>query len=378
MADNDNLTTVLSGLELTKWRKRFIREYVRDSGFEPYMSVSPNSIIHVVNDLQTNGYTIRVPLIKSLKGVGVKGNERLSGKEEKLDQYYQDIAWDYYRNAIEISKKERGKSAVDIAGVRYPLLRDWAAELIKYDLIAQFHAINGAPYSAASLEARNAWMEANKDRILFGNDVSSLAKASGNHASALKSIAKGSDKLSPALISKAKRLAKVARPRIRPYRTGTQGREYFVLFCDPLCFRDLKNSDAMQQANREARPRDVENNPIFQDGDLIYDGVIAREIPEFQSPRFEADEINQETHLKNVGTGNTDVGVNFLCGAQAIGFVNKQAPMPTSKNENDYRFFDGSGVELAHGIEKLTWNNGDGTRKDVGIFTIYAAASADS
>ena len=40
--------------------------------------------------------------------------------------------------------------------------------------------------------------------------------------------------------------------------------------------------------------------------------------------------------------------------------------------------FDGSGVELAHGIEKLTWNNGDGTRKDVGIFTIYAAASADS
>lgn len=36
----------------------------------------------------------------------------------------------------------------------------------------------------------------------------------------------------------------------------------------------------MQTANREAPPRDVDSNPIFQDGDLIYDGVVVREIPE--------------------------------------------------------------------------------------------------
>ena len=54
-------TPTLSGLELTKWRSKFITEYIRDTGFDTYMGDADTDIIHVVNDLQTDGYTIRIP-----------------------------------------------------------------------------------------------------------------------------------------------------------------------------------------------------------------------------------------------------------------------------------------------------------------------------
>lgn len=368
-------TTVLSGLELTKWRRNFAREYVRDSGFEPYMGDSQMDIIHVVNDLKTDGYTIRIPLLKQLSGGGVSGSQRLSGNEEALNQFYQDITWEFYRHGVEIDKKEREKSAVDLLAAVRPQLREWSSELIKYQIIDSFHSINGVNYVDASEAQKDAWLTANTDRVLFG---AAVANHGTDHSAALANIDNTADKLTTSVATLARRLARKARPRIRPFKTGTQGREHYVMFCHPLAFRDLKADTVMTAANRDARPRDVEANPLFQDGDLIYDGIIFREIPEFYQPRFEEDTVNTATTFATAGAGGIQVGVNFLCGAQAIGMVNKQAPMPTTKSENDYNFFKGMGIELAHGLEKLTWNNGADARKDVGIFTVYTAAVADA
>ena len=361
-------TQVLSGLELTKWRRDFIREYVRDSGFSPYMGDSPMDIIHVINDLKTDGYTIRVPLVGRLQGSGVSGNSALSGQEEALDQYYQDITWEFYRHAISATKKEKKKSATEFMAVARPLLREWASELVKYQLIDSFHrTAGGLKFTASDATARNLFMTNNSDRILFGATVANAS--SGIHATALGTIDNTDDKLTPTMASLAKFLARTANPHIRPFKTGTQGREFYVMFCHPLCFRDLKNNSTMTQANRDARPRDVDSNPIFQDGDLIYDGVIFREIPEFYTAR-QGTGVNTETTIAST----IQVGANFLCGAQSLGFVNKQAALPTSKSEDDYGFVDGVGIELAHGIDKLRWNNGGGTNKDVGMVTVYAAA----
>lgn len=372
-------TTVLSGLDLMKWKRSFMRESVRDSGFEPYMGTSMNDIIHVVNDLQTDGYTIRIPLLKQLRKQGVSGSQKLAGNEEALNQFYQDITWEFYRHAVEIDKKEREKSAADLMAAVRPQLMDWASELIKYQIIDSFHSINDVDYADASEAQKDAWVTANSDRVLFG---AATANYSTDHSAALANIDSTNDKLTPAVAQLAKRLARKARPRIRPFKTGTQGREYFVMFCHPLCFRDVKNDSTMTAANRDARARDVANNPLFQDGDLIYDGIIFREIPEFWQPRFETETVNTSTTLVGVGASNIDVGANFLCGAQAIGYANKQNPMPTTKKEDDYGFVKGMGVELAHGMRKLTWNNAANTttdpRKDVGIFTVYASAVADA
>lgn len=364
-------TSVLTGLDLTKWRREFTREFVRDSGFSPYMGDSPMDIIHVINDLQTDGYTIRVPLVGRMQGQGVSGNTGLSGNEEALDQYYQDILWEFYRNASVMTKKEKKKSAVDLMGVRRPLLKEWAAELIKYQIISCFHKTSGGlNYSASDATAKNLFTVNNVDRILFG---AATANYSATHATALANVDNTADKLTTATASLARFIARIANPHIRPFKTGTQGREFYVMFCHPLCFRDLKADTAMVAANRDARPRDVDANPLFQDGDLIYDGIIFREIPEFFNARAGTG-VNEDTHLVGVGAGAINVGANFLCGAQALGFVNKQAPLPTKKSEDDYGFVDGVGIELAHGMDKLRWNNGAGTNKDNGIVTVYCAA----
>ncbi|CAN1724434.1 N4-gp56 family major capsid protein [Hyphomicrobium sp. 1Nfss2.1] len=372
-------TAVLAGLDLTKWSPKFLTEYIRKSGFEPYMGTSEDDIIHVKMDLQTSGFTIRIPLVGRLQGQGVSGNAPLSGNEEQLDQYYQDIAWDFYRHAMTVSKYDQEKSAVDLVGQFRPSLRNWAAEKHKYQIIDCLHTTSGGLlFSASDATARNLWMNNNADRVLFGATVANAV--SGVHATALALVDNTDDKLTTTLASQARLMARTANPHIRPYKTE-DGREFYVMFCHPLAFRDLKRDTAMTAANRDARPRDVSNNPLFQDGDLIYDGIIFREIPEFYQPRVGATSTapNPETTFNN--TTPIQCGANFLCGAQALGKVMKQAPMPTVKSEDDYGFIKGVGIEMAHNYSKLRWNNAGtpnnaGTVKDVGIVTVYTAAVA--
>ena len=366
-------TATLSGLELTKWRRSFVSEYVRDSGFSTYMGTDSTEIIHVVNDLTTDGYTIRIPLMGRLQGDGVEGNTLLTGAEESLDQYYQDISWKYQRNAVTATKNEKKKSAVDFMAAARPRLKEWAAEKVKYRIIEAMHKMSGGElFSVADATARNLWAARNVDRVLFG---STQANYSATHATGLTAIDNTDDKLSPVVGSLAKFMARQARPQIRPFKTGTQGREFYVMFCHPLGFRDLKANSIITAANRDARPRDVESNPLFQDGDIVYDGVIYREIPEFYQAR-QGSSVNPETTFSN---GTIQCGVSFLCGAQAIGYVNKQEAMPTFKKEDDYGFVEGVGIEFADGIDKLRWNNNAGganNYKDVGMVTVYHAAVA--
>lgn len=192
-------TSVLAGLDLTKWRTDFIREYVRDTGFSVYMGDAPTDIIHVVNDLKTDGYTIRIPLVGRLQGDGVTGNSLLAGQEEALDQYYQDIAWDYARHAILITKKEQNKSAVDLMAVRRPLLKEWAAERMKYKIIDGFHTMSdGTRYVDAAAGTRNTFVTNNTDRVLFGSQIAN--HSSGVMATSLGNVDSTNDKLTAAVV----------------------------------------------------------------------------------------------------------------------------------------------------------------------------------
>jgi hypothetical protein len=243
------------------------------------MGNSEMDIIHVVRDLQTDGYTIRVPLVLDLLSDGVENNQRLAGNEEKLDQYYFDVQWKMYRHAVETTKFEREKSAVGMLEVKKPLLRAWAAEKIKYQLIDTFHSINGTKYSAASEAAKDAWLAANSDRVLFGNAIGN--NAANDHSDALAQIDSTNDKLTAASVRLLKRVARNAWPRIRPFKTGTQGREYYVCFTHPRCFRDLNNDSAILAANRDARAREPAPAQLARGA---HDGrQLARALPQGQA-----------------------------------------------------------------------------------------------
>jgi N4-gp56 family major capsid protein len=363
-----------------KWDSDFFAEYVRDNRFRPYMGRSDgNSLMPFVTkyELSSGGKTVNIPLITRLKGGGVFGTERLIGSEEALGNYNKAITIQWNRNGVTIKKPEEHWTEMDLRRGARAMLKAWAAESLRDDMITALLDVTGlsyvggrnaaleagpyrsplAVYTAFSEDQKDAWLAANADRVLFGAAVSN--NNANDHSASLLNVDTTADRLSTSIISLAKQMAQEADPKIRPFRTqDSDGREYFVLFVGSRGFRDLKRDSAMLNANRDARPRDVSANPIFQDGDLIYDGIIVREVPEIPV-------------LGNVGASTSAVAPAFLCGAQAVGLAWGQEPVSRTKKEDDYGFEHGVSIEECRGVSKLIYNS-----VQHGMVTIYHSAPA--
>lgn len=359
-------TTLATASQVQKWDANFLAEYVRNSGFKPYMGRGTNSIIMAKYELSSGGKTINIPLVAKLSGAGVTGSSALEGSEESLDNYSQSISIDWLRNGVLITKDQSHYTEMDLRRAARDQLANWAMSGLRDDIIAAMRSVGGVAYGSATETQKDLWVDANVDRVLFGkakSNLSTAAPAGGatyDHSGSLANIDSTNDKLTAAAVSLMKRMAKNADPHIRPTRVEDgSGREYFVLFAGSLPFRDLKEDSTIAQANREARERNVSSNPIFQDGDLIYDGVIIREIPEIPV-------------LSGVGAAGIDVGPVFFCGAQAVGIAWGQEPKSTT-DVRDYGFYRGVAIEEARGVEKMVFNG-----VDHGMLTGFFSAVADA
>jgi len=356
-------TTVLEpDLQVQKWLDTYLKEYVRESGLQPYMGSGSGAVIQVKVDLTSGGKFLNIPLITRLKGAGITGQQTLEGTEEELGNFNQRIEIDEVAKAVRIRVADEHYSEIGLLQAARDQLTVWARDRLRTDLLTAMGSINGVPYTSATVAQRNAWNAANVDRVLYGN---ARANFNATHATALGNVTAAMT-LSAGVVSLLKRIAKNADPHIRPMRVNAgQGREYFVLFAGSFAFRDLKNDSTISAANRDARPRDVEKNPIFQDGDLIYDGVIIREIPEIAD-------------LGTVGSGSARVAPVYLCGAQAVGLAWGQKPKPV-RDSFDYGRVQGVGTLEMRGIEKMRFPTGAaGVSIDHGMVTAFVAAAADA
>lgn len=347
-------STVTSASQVQKWVADYFSDYVRDTGFKPYMGRGVNSIFNVKYELTPVGKTINIPLIAKLSGAGVTGQTALEGAEEALNNYNHQIAIDWRRNGVLQTEDQLHYTEMDLLKGSREMLKLWSMDTLRTDIITGLGMISSLSYAAASAAQRNAWNAANTDRILFGTSKSNY---NATHATALAAIA-STQKLSMSVVSLMKRIAKTASPIIRPYKTENgSGREYYVMFAGSLAFRDLKID--MQAVNLDGRPRDTESNPIFQDGDLLWDGVIIREIPEI--PVTGA-----------VGTASAQVAPVYLCGAQAVGLAWGMEPQVRT-DTRDYGHSKGVAITEARGVNKLVFNS-----KDHGLVTGFVAAASDA
>ena len=362
--------TLASASEKALWLKNYFAEYVRESGFKPYMGRSSSSIIVAKYELQSeSGKTINIPLILRLTGNGVTGSAVLDGAEEDLGNYNCALSVDWRRNAVRVPKSTSYKTEIDLFGAAKDMLKQWEAEKLRDDIIKAMLSVVTTGDTTVLLgdstaANRNAYNAANSDRLLFGKLKSNY---SATWATAVGNLDTTDDKCTVAAMSLMKRIAKSADPHIRPFRSE-DGREYFVAFHGGRTFRDLKADTTMTQANREARARDVGANPIFQDGDLIYDGIIHREIPEID------DIAGSGTYdMDGIGNSSADVRPVFLCGQQAVGIAWGQEPMMKTDLTKDYSFRPGVAIEELLTVKKLAYNG-----KQHGQVTGFFAAAADS
>ena len=369
MADM-NISPSRAGLTPQVWDDEFFMEYVRESQFSPYFGTSISSLFQVKDDLtRKNGDTVTFAAIRKLVGAGVSGNTILEGNEEVLDQRSLKLTVNAFRHAVAVSEWDEQKSAIDIRMAAKEALKIWMMEKMRNDIIVALQSIDGIPYAAATATQRNTWLVDNTDRVLFGSARANAS--SGVMATALATVTNSytavtGGNLDAGAVSLAKRIAKTAHPGIRPVRIKN-GAEWFVMFANSYSFRDLTNDPVIVSARSNALPRSADN-PLFTDGDIIWDGVIVKEIPEF-------------TTLTGVGSGGINVGMNVLCGAQALGIAWAQRTK-TRDNVRDYGFMHGVGIQEIRGIGKLRFGT-DGasdttTPKDNGVVTVFSSAAADA
>jgi N4-gp56 family major capsid protein len=345
------LTTVTTNLVEKQWDNDFFTSYVRKNRFNRYMGSTTNSIIQLKEQLgKQAGDSIKLALITELTGAGVTGDGLLEGNEEALSQFDCPITVATLRNAVAVTMNQEQYTGIDLRNAAKEQLRNWAMKKLRTDIINALGSTDGTTaYASATEAAKDAHLVANADRTMFGDGT--VGGYTDNSADL--ALVTASMKLSRAVVSRMKALAEKASPIIRPVTVGEDSENY-VMFVGSGAFRDLKIDLDTTLQNAQERG---DGNPLFTDGDLVYDGVVVRKIQEIPA-------------TGTVGAASARIEPIYLCGAQAMGVA--WAQRTASRTETrDYEFVHGVGIHEMRGVRKLQFNG-----KDHGLVTGYVAAAA--
>jgi len=362
------ITYTASASRVQSWDDDFWTEYVRESRWKPYMGTSENSIIQVKergSGTWRRGDRFTFNFVGQLTNSGVTGSNMMEGNEEALDQKAFLLSVDKIRNAVIIPELEEIKNAIDLRDAARETLKTWISKDLRDKMTLAAGNINGVAFASATEAQRDAWLDYNNDRALFGATVANTDSTGGTVAydfsDSLATIDNTADKLTPAALSLMKRQAQSANPIISPVRTKGD-EEWYVALVNRLAMRDLKENAAFTQSNREARERG-KDNPLFRGADYVWDGIIIREFPE----------------IPLTTNGTIQVGPVYLMGAQALAMAWARRSRTVTKT---FDYDDKWGVEMSEirGMDKIrfAYNDSDDTHtKDAGMVTGWFAAVAD-
>jgi hypothetical protein len=402
--------------ELIKFRKKAIWSFLRDSRFDAYTGNGNNNIIQRVIDLEANGKQVNIPLLDQLRGDG-KATGQLTGAEEQLDNYGFPMWAEWARHAVLFNKQNKKVAAINIREYGTPALTSWTKRWRRDDMVdallsiptaaipanygvdpngatTQNARVNGLRWGSATAGNRNSWLTANNDRVIFGHQLSNTV--AGNVASSLVNLTNAADKMTAAMGRLLKRTAMQTTnmanwPAIRPYNIEDNGdQEIYVCFMGSRAFRDLSADTEMQNANLQARSREsmdpTKTNPIFTGAHLLKDGIIYREIPEIDQRYvvgIGGTAAAPVGPLAGTGAAGIDTSPVFLCGQSALAYAIGQLPQAKRRDETDYQFLDGIGIEMQYGVGKVAKDRPTnvgaiGTLKDWGMVTGFVASIADA
>lgn len=344
--------TISTNLQTIRFRKDFAREYVRTNRLAPY---SGKSVSNVICQKLDSFHTIRHPLVTRLTAAGVSGSSMLRGNGESIGNYSWDTVPTYYRHAVEFNKEDYEKTNLDLMMEARPLLLEWAmAETRDRQIKAMGAMYNGTTYAtmddAAWTEGiADAWLVANNDRVIFGAAAASLT----DHSADLALLDTSADTFTYTLADTMRRKAEDADPHIHPYSTNEQG-EVFVAFCGSGTFNSIKNNLLTVNTGADVRGMKITagGNIIARDGDLFYNGIIFRKVPEIT----QLFSVSGQPLYNTGDSGTTNVEPVFMCGTQALMHGMGQAPQIIVDRDYDFKFRPAVAVELKENIKKTFFN----------------------
>lgn len=355
--------TTNHALKVRQYDDKAFVEYVDKLVMKPWMGTSTESVIQVKENLMKGkGDQVTFALAQALAGGGVTGESAMEGNEEAMVFRDFSVSLEQYKNAVRLAGSlTESRTAFDLKDEARPALTTWLSQLVEDKFFAALGSIDGTVYASASEASKDTWLAANADRVLFGAAKSN--NSANDHSASLSNVDTSNDQLTTAQISLAKRMAQLASPAIRPIKTDN-GEEWYVMFAHNLCTRDLKNSDSWKQAQQYAMNRGSDN-PLFTGALGTWDGVILVETPKCPV-------------LADVGASTIDVGINFLCGAQALvlahgGYPSRQgAKVVMTEKLFDYDEQWGCQIKTLFAHGKTVFNS-----KQHGVVTVYSSAEQD-
>lgn len=359
-------TIVASGLTVQQWDDKFFTEYLTENRFEGEMGTAENDIIQVKETLgKKPGDRINFALVNKLTQDAVTGSSVMEGNEERMDTRSFPLTVDKRRNAVRVAEIDEQYSAISLREAARSSLKNWALQDTERLVIHALGSINGVQYASASEAQKDTWLTDNRDRVYFASGY-----AGTDHSAGLAELDTTADLLTPDDITKMKQRAYVtASPKIRPTRVESNGKHFYVAYAHPLAFADLANNADMKQAQREVSVQ-MENNRLFQGGDLLWNGVIIKETPEMYP---------LQTFTGTGASSATTVPV-YLAGAQAVAAAYARRWKSTTE---EFDYGDKHGVEISaiYGIGKMRFGSGiadTANSKDAGLVTGYFASSSVS
>ena len=356
------ITTPMTANQVIKFAKSVMTEYFNKSGFAKYTKTSSNAVIQIKNEqMGKPGMQINFPILRQLSGDGVTGSTQLWGAEEAIQNSADVVTLQFLRNGVQITDNESNKTMYDVLTEARPLLVNWSAGKLRAEIISNLggvlvptaYGLNGStdtvdtviPYASATTAQKDAHFANNADRILpVGGNVGDItAEADFTKATKITSI---DDVLN---VTAAVRDTLAGEFPVTPVASDDDtGSRSYIWFVDNTVFSQIKAAIASQIAQADVRGPD---NDLMQNGDLYFDGVVIRLIPE----------------LRNAVVGT--VHRSFICGAQAV-ILSYGRPDEIKTQEFDYQFQHGVAIATCRGTKKTSFNG-----KQTSVFEVLVLGS---
>ena len=320
-------TTIPAGLVKKVWASKVYKEGKKASFFDRFTGKNGSNIIDLSEDTKkAKGDQVTFSIAMALKGAGTVGNNAtLRGNEEAFVLKDFTVKTELVRHAVVRSEADDQKTEIEMLPEIKQALVDSFANWQDDQFIAKLSA---APTAGETM---------------YGGAAASVGALTAN------------DKLTCALIAKAKRKAKMHAPKVKPLKID--GEDKYIMLVGTWAARDLKADPAWQQAQASANNRGS-SNPIFSGSLGEYDGVIL----------YEYERVLNTAN----GASSANVVSNLLLGQQAACYAVSR-DMKHIKQEDDYGNVQGNGVSFYGSITKTQFDS-----KDYGVINVLTGGAVEA
>lgn len=327
MADQRNQVNIPANLVPKVWAKKVWHEGVKDSYFDKFTAMDGSNVVHQNKDLtNVKGDSVVFGLMMNLNGPGVEGNQKLSGAEDTLNIYDFTVQTKLIRNAVSRFEADDQKSQFDMLKEIKVALKQWLSDWLDNKLISELSTV-----ASSSKEA------------VYASAAGTLSSITAN------------DKLTTAIISRAKRKAMMHAPKVQPIKVD--GMDKYIMLVSPWAAKDLKDDAKWLAAQQNANIRGSKN-PIFTGALGEYDGVILYE-------------YERVATMPN-GASSANVCYNLLLGKQAACFAVAR-PAKHIEQTDDYGNIAGNGIAFYGEVKRTKFNN-----KDYGSIQVLTGGVVES